>query len=195
MNQSLNENYRNGGCMNISCEHANIWKESEILLRPVGVIHSEHTIQDNTPIQGIFNPSIGYIEIFDEYVPGLADIDSFSHIYALYFFHRATARNVIQKPFLDGEKERGIFAIRHFNRPNPIGLSILELLEIDGKILKVSGVDILDGTPLLDIKPYVRQFDHRESVKCGWFDDQHMDDIEHWNCTPKELRNRERTRK
>ena len=68
MNQSLNENYRNGGCMNISCEHANIWKESEILLRPVGVIHSEHTIQDNTPIQGIFNPSIGYIEIFDEYV-------------------------------------------------------------------------------------------------------------------------------
>ena len=71
----------------------------------------------------------------------------------------------------------------------------MELLGVDGNILKVSGVDVLDGTPVLDIKPYVRQFDHREDVQCGWVDNQHMDDIAEWNSTPKELRNRERTQK
>ena len=71
----------------------------------------------------------------------------------------------------------------------------MELLSVDDTILKVSGVDVLDGTPLLDIKPYVRQFDHRDEVKCGWVDNQHMDDIAEWNSTPKELRNRERVKK
>lgn len=180
--------------MNLTQEHSNQWKHAEIVLHPIGVIHSEHTEHDDTPIQGIFNPSIGFIELFEENTPGLLCIESFSHIYALYYFHRATAKNLLQKPFLDGEKERGIFAIRHFNRPNPIGLTIMELLEVDGNILKVSGVDVLDGTPLLDIKPYVRQFDHRDSAKSGWFDEQHMDDIAAWNSSPKELRNRERTK-
>lgn len=181
--------------MNLTREHAEKWRNAEIIFHPIGIIHSEHTEHDNTPIQGIFNPSVGYIEVFEENAAGLLDIESFSHIYALYYFDRATAQNLVQKPFLDGEKERGIFAIRHFNRPNPIGLSIMELLEVDGNILKVSGVDVLDGTPLLDIKPYVRQFDHREDVKSGWVDNQHMDDIAEWNSTPKELRNRERIKK
>ena len=181
--------------MNVTREHATKWKDAEIIFRPIGIIHSEHTEHDNTPIQGIFNPSVGYIEVFEGNIAGLSDIESFSHIYALYYFDRATAKNLVQKPFLDGEKERGIFAIRHFNRPNPIGLSIMELLEVDGNILKVSGVDVLDGTPVLDIKPYVRQFDHRDDVKSGWVDNQHMDDIAAWNSTPKELRNRERTKK
>ena len=176
----------------ISRDQTEKWRDTHISLQPVGVIHSDHTEQDNTPIQGVFNPSIGHIEIFDEYAPGLADLDAFSHIYALYYFDRATGRNVVQKPFLDGDRERGIFAIRHFNRPNPIGLSILELLSIEENMLTVSGVDILDGTPLLDIKPYVRQFDHRECVKSGWFDEKHMDEIAAWNCTPKALRDRER---
>jgi tRNA-Thr(GGU) m(6)t(6)A37 methyltransferase TsaA len=179
--------------MNLTREHAKKWKNAEIMFHPIGIIHSEHTEHDNTPIQGIFYPSVGYIELFEENVAGLSDIESFSHIYALYYFDRASAKNLVQKPFLDGEKERGIFAIRHFNRPNPIGLSIMELLEVDGNILKVSGVDVLDGTPLLDIKPYIRQFDHREEVKSGWVDAKHTDDIAEWNCTPKELRSRERT--
>lgn len=178
--------------MNLSREHANKWKNTDIVFHPIGIIHSDHTEHENTPIQGIFNPSIGYIEVFDEVREGLADIASFSHLYVLYFFDRATGRNLVQKPFLDGEKERGIFAIRHFNRPNPIGLSIMELLEVDDTILKVSGVDVLDGTPVLDIKPYVRQFDHRDEVKSGWVDNQHMDDIAEWNSTPKALRDRER---
>jgi tRNA (Thr-GGU) A37 N-methylase len=97
------------------------------------------------------------------------------------------------KPFLDGEKDRGIFAIRHFNRPNPLGLSIVKLLKVQGNILEVEGMDILDGTPLIDIKPYVQKFDHRDDVKSGWVDNQHLDDIAAWNSTPKELRNRNRT--
>jgi tRNA-Thr(GGU) m(6)t(6)A37 methyltransferase TsaA len=181
--------------MDLTREHATKWKNTGITFHPIGVIHSEHTEHDNTPIQGIFNPSIGYIEVFEEYGEGLKDIGSFSHIYVLYYFDRAIAKNLIQKPFLDGDKERGIFAIRHFNRPNPIGLSIMDLLEVDGNILKVSGVDVLDGTPVLDIKPYVRQFDHREEVQSGWVDTKHMDDIAEWNCTPKELRNRDRAQK
>ena len=102
--------------MTLSPEHAKKWKNADIIFHPIGVIHSDFTEQDNTPIQGIFNPSIGYIELFEENIDGLKDIESFTHIYVLYYFHRATGKKFVQKPFLDGEKERGIFAIRHFNR-------------------------------------------------------------------------------
>ena len=111
--------------MKLTDTYAKKWRNADIIFHPVGVIHSDHTEHDNTPIQGIFNPSVGYIEVFEENIDGLKDIESFSHIYLLYYFDRATAKNLIQKPFLDGEKDRGIFAIRHFNRPNPIGLSII----------------------------------------------------------------------
>jgi tRNA (adenine37-N6)-methyltransferase len=165
----------------------------EITYRPIGIIHSEFTEQENTPIQGIFNTSVGQVEVFPEYAEGLHEIESFSHIILLYHFHRADGCSLIQKPFLDVTKARGIFAIRHFARPNPIGLSIVELLGVNGNILEIRGVDVLDGTPLLDIKPYVYRFDHRTEVRSGWVDDQHMDDIAEWNSTPKELRNRGRT--
>ena len=178
--------------MKLSDEHANGWRNKEIIYHPIGVIHSEHHEQENTPIQGVFNPSVGYVEVFPEYAEGLRDIESFTYLYLLYYFDRATDACLLQKPFLDGEKERGIFAIRHFNRPNPLGLSIVRLKNVAGNILEVEGVDVLDGTPLIDIKPYVRQFDHRDEVKSGWVDDQHLNDIADWNSTPKELRNRTR---
>jgi tRNA-Thr(GGU) m(6)t(6)A37 methyltransferase TsaA len=165
----------------------------EITYRPIGIIHSEFTCQEETPIQGIFNPSVGIVEVFPEYTDALKDLETFSHIYLIYHFHRAHGVRLTQKPFLDLDKERGIFAIRHFNRPNPIGLSIVELLEMDGNMLTVRGMDILDGTPLLDIKPYVRQFDHRQDVKSGWVDDQHTDDIAAWNSSPRAMRDRGRT--
>ncbi len=179
--------------MKLTDEHAKYWHSRDIVFRPIGVIHSEHHTQENTPIQSVFNPSIGYIEIFPEYADGLRDIESFTYLYLLYFFDRAKDVCLLQKPFLDGEKERGIFAIRHFNRPNPLGLSTVKLRSVNGCIIEVEGVDVLDGTPLIDIKPYVRQFDHREEVKSGWVDNQHLDDIAEWNSTPKELRNRKRT--
>jgi len=172
----------------------NYWKGREIVYRPIGVIHSEHTEQENTPIQGIFNPSVGEIELYPEYEKGLKDIEKFSHLILLYHFDRSTGPKLIQEPFLDGESPKGIFAIRHFNRPNPIGFSIVDLLGVKGNRLKIGSVDILDGTPLLDIKPYVYRFDHRDEVKSGWVDEKHLDDIEEWNATPKELRDRERTK-
>lgn len=168
-------------------------KEMEICYRPIGVIHSEHTVQEDTPIQGIFNPSKGYIEVFDEYTPGLKDIESFSHLILLYHFDRSTGCEIVRKPFLDEEKERGIFSIRHFNRPNPVGFSIVDLLSVEGNRLEIGAVDILDGTPLIDIKPYVYQFDHRDEVKNGWVDASHTDEIGEWNATPKGLRDKQRT--
>ncbi len=167
---------------------------TEIRYRPIGIIHSEYTKQEETPIQGIFNSSRGEVELFPEYAQGLKDLESFSHIILIYHFHRATGSSLLQKPFLDGQRERGIFAIRHFNRPNPIGISIVRLLAVKGNVLEVCGMDVLNDTPLLDIKPYVRQFDHREEAKSGWVDEQHIEDIGDWNSSPKELRRRERTK-
>lgn len=163
-----------------------------VTYRPIGVIRTPFTEQENTPIQGIFNAACGTVEVFPEYEEGLLDLESFSHLILIYHFHRATGAMLRQKPFLDVQKERGIFAIRHFNRPNPIGISIVELKGVRGNILDICGVDVLDGTPLLDIKPYVRQFDHRDEVRSGWVDEQHVDDIREWNSTPEALRQRGR---
>ena len=168
-------------------------EDGSVTYTPIGVIHTEYIKQEETPIQGIFNPSVGLVEVLPESAAGLEDIASFSHLYLIYHFHRANDYNLVQKPFLDGERERGIFAIRHFSRPNPIGISIVELLEVRGNVLVVRGVDMLDGTPLLDIKPYVRQFDHRDNVRSGWVDQQHTDDIAAWNSSPRALRDRKRT--
>ncbi|MDK2974251.1 MAG: tRNA (adenine37-N6)-methyltransferase [Methanofollis sp.] len=168
-------------------------RSKEIVYHPIGVIRTEFTEQENTPIQGIFNDAEGTVELLPEYEEGLRDIESFTHLMLLYHFDRATGVSLLQRPFLDGEKERGIFAIRHFNRPNAIGISIVRLLGVEGRVLRIRGVDILDGTPLLDIKPYVHQFDNREEVSSGWVEDQHVEEIADWNCTPKKLRSRDRT--
>ncbi|MBT8508338.1 tRNA-Thr(GGU) m(6)t(6)A37 methyltransferase TsaA [Methanomicrobiaceae archaeon CYW5] len=164
----------------------------KITYKPIGIVHSGHTRHEDTPIQGIFNPAPGTVEVFEEYAEGLQDIESFSHLILIYHFHRATGNALVQAPFLDGEKARGIFSIRHFNRPNPIGISIVDLKAVKGTTLEISGCDILDGTPLLDIKPYVYQFDNRQEVTSGWVDGTHVDDIREWNATPKQLRDRRR---
>ena len=176
------------------------WKGKDIVYHPIGIVRSEHTIQDNTPIQGVFNDSVGEIVLYDEYVPGLQNIENFSHLILLYHFDRATGVQLVREPFLDGGNAKGIFAIRHFNRPNPIGFSIVTLLGRDEKrknVLKIGAVDILNGTPVIDIKPYVYKFDHRDevTVKNGWVEDKHLDDIFNWNATPKGLRDTERTHK
>ena len=167
--------------------------ESLVTYKPIGIVHSGHTVQEDTPIQGIFNDSKGTVEVFEEYAEGLIDIEKFTHLILLYHFDRSTGSEIIRKPFLDEEKDRGIFSIRHFNRPNPIGFSIVSLYSVKGNILEIGAVDILDGTPVIDIKPYVYQFDHREEVKSGWVDNTHVDEIAGWNATPKGLRNTERT--
>ncbi len=112
----------------------------------------------------------GTAEIFPEYEEGLRDLEGFSHIYLMYNFHRAKDCNLSVKPFLQ-DAPYGVFATRAPARPKPIGLSLVRLVKIAGNVLHLEDVDVLDGTPLLDIKPYISRFDCRENVHCGWQED------------------------
>lgn len=109
----------------------------------------------------------GVVEVFTEYSAGLKDINGFSHIILLYHFHLSKGYLLETKPFLD-EVTRGLFATRSPARPNPVGLSVVRLMEVKGSMLYVEDIDILDGTPLLDIKPYVPDFDRRTGERTGW---------------------------
>jgi len=138
--------------------------------KPIGVIHSPFTQMVGMPIQPTGALGIrGTIEIFPEYFEGMTDLDGFSHIILLYHFHRAKKVQLIVTPFMDSQPH-GIFATRAPNRPNPIGLSVVKLLKIERNILFIENVDILDGTPLLDIKPFVPEFDHYSEVRIGWLE-------------------------
>jgi tRNA-Thr(GGU) m(6)t(6)A37 methyltransferase TsaA len=140
----------------------------KINYQPIGVIHSPFKDIEGMPIQptGAIN-SRGRIEILPEFVAGLKDLAGFSHIILLYHFHQVQASQLIVTPFLDAQP-RGVFATRAPKRPNPIGLSIVKLLSIEQNILHIENVDILDGTPLLDIKPYVPEFDEHPADRIGW---------------------------
>lgn len=142
-----------------------------ITYQPIGVIHSEHAIAEKTPIQPVYARGCkGHAEIFTEFAEGLRDLEGFSHIYLIYHFHRAPESRLIVMPFLQ-DVERGIFSTRAPCRPNAIGLSVAELLYIEGHVLHLNNLDILDGTPLLDIKPYTARFDLHPAEKNGWQDE------------------------
>jgi len=160
----------------------------QICYNPIGIIHSVFTDIKTTPIQSIFSTAEGSLEIFPEYATGLKDLEGFSHLILLYHFHSAGEMILVQRPFADLKSERGIFAIRHFCRPNPIGLSIVDLLEIQDNILHVRGMDVLDGTPLLDIKPYIFQFDNRTNVRSGWADNCDFNGVVDAGATPHGLK-------
>jgi len=136
--------------------------------RPIGIIHSPHKTPEGTPIQPTGARDVeGSIEVFPQYAAGLADLAGFSHIILLYHFHLSKKFSLKVKPFLDNQK-RGLFATRAPSRPNPIGLSVVRLKSITEGNLRVQDVDVVDGTPLLDIKPYVPEFDVREVEQIGW---------------------------
>ena len=135
----------------------------------IGIIHTPYKQLGETPIQAARSKEVGKVEVFKEYCEGLDDLEGFSHIILLYRFHKASGYTLKAKPFLD-DKEKGIFAIRTPRRPNHIGLSVVELLEKKDNVLRVKGVDMLDGTPLIDIKPFVPAFDHRQKVRYGWLE-------------------------
>ncbi|MCF7974826.1 MAG: tRNA (N6-threonylcarbamoyladenosine(37)-N6)-methyltransferase TrmO [Phycisphaerae bacterium] len=137
---------------------------------PIGIMHSPHTVPHETPIQPVFAQACpGWAEIRPEYAEGLRDLEGFSHVYLLYHLHRAGPAIMQVEPFMDTQS-RGLFATRHPCRPNPIGLSLVELLAVEGCILRLRGVDILDQTPLLDIKPFVPRFDQCQDARGGWTD-------------------------
>ena len=138
-------------------------------MRPIGVVYSPFTDKTQTPIQPTRSQAVGRVEVYPEFSGGLQDLEGFSHIILLYVFHRSEGFTLQVKPFLD-DRERGLFATRYPRRPNPIGFSIVELQERRGNELVIKGVDVLDGTPLLDIKPYVPDFDVREKVRAGWYE-------------------------
>jgi tRNA-Thr(GGU) m(6)t(6)A37 methyltransferase TsaA len=139
-----------------------------IQYHPIGIVHSPFQDTAGMPIQPTGAAGIlGSVEVFPDFAKGLRDLDGFSHIVLLYHFHRVQEVRLSVTPFLDSEP-RGVFATRAPTRPNPIGLSVLKLLEIQGHVLCVEGVDILEGTPVLDIKPYVPQFDHQPTDRVGW---------------------------
>jgi len=138
-------------------------------MHPIGVIHSPFTDKSKTPIQPSRSTAKGTIEIFSDFIEGLADVEGFSHIILLYVFHQSSGYELQVKPFLDNQL-RGLFATRHPCRPNPIGMSIVRLLRCRNNVLEIDGVDVLDNTPLLDIKPYVPDFDLRTGERTGWYE-------------------------
>jgi tRNA-Thr(GGU) m(6)t(6)A37 methyltransferase TsaA len=143
--------------------------ENSIVYHPIGIIHSPFSHSRGTPVQAIGGADIkASVEIFPEYSEGLLDIDGFSHLILIYHLHLAKSFQLRVIPFLDTE-DHGIFATRAPVRPNAIGISVVKLERVEGSRLHISETDILDGTPLLDIKPFIPAFDSRENVKTGWF--------------------------
>ncbi|MBW2624178.1 MAG: tRNA (N6-threonylcarbamoyladenosine(37)-N6)-methyltransferase TrmO [Deltaproteobacteria bacterium] len=142
----------------------------KIEFTPIGIIHSPFQEPENMPIQPAGAKGVkGTVELFEDFLPGLKDLDGFSHIILLYHFHRSSSFNLHVVPFLDSEK-RGLFATRAPKRPNAIGLSIVQLNKIEDGVLYIENLDILDDTPLLDIKPYVPEFDAPVGVRIGWLE-------------------------
>jgi tRNA-Thr(GGU) m(6)t(6)A37 methyltransferase TsaA len=141
----------------------------EFIMRPIGVIHSPFTDKERTPIQPSRSQAQGQVEVYPEFAAGLEDIEGFSHIILLYAFHQSSGFSLRVKPFLD-DQQHGLFATRYPRRPNPIGISVVRLAARQDNILQIEGVDVLDGTPLLDIKPYVSEFDLRDATRSGWLD-------------------------
>ena len=146
-------------------------RETAITYRPIGVIRSEHVAAEETPIQSAYAKGCkGQAEVFPEFASGLRDLEGFSHVYLIYHFHQAGSAKLMVKPFLQ-DIERGVFSTRAPRRPNAVGLSIVELVRREGNVLHLDGVDILDGTPLLDIKPYTAKFDCIKTARNGWQDE------------------------
>ena len=141
---------------------------NQIIYKPIGIIHSPFTHIEGMPIQSSAAKGIkGHIVVGEDYVDGLCDLDGFSHIYLLYHLHLSKSYNLKVIPFLD-DQHRGVFSTRAPKRPNPIGLSIVKLIKIELNILEIENVDVIDGTPLLDIKPYVQEMDGVNHYRIGW---------------------------
>ena len=147
--------------------------KNQITIKPIGTIYTPHKSETGMPIQPKGAIGIkGYIKIFKEFEDGLLDLNEYSHAYLIYFLHKIKGYKLQTIPFMDDEIH-GIFATRSPKRPNPIGLSIVKIINIENNIINIENVDMLDGTPLLDIKPYVPEMDNFETEKNGWLDKNH----------------------
>ena len=139
-----------------------------VLFQPIGIVHTSHRLAEHTPVQPVYARGCrGQAEIWPAYRDGLQSLDGFSHVLLVYHLHKAGPPQLIVQPFT-GDRPCGIFATRHPQRPNPIGLSLVRLVRVEGGILHLEDVDILDGTPLLDIKPFIPRFEQIENACGGW---------------------------
>jgi tRNA-Thr(GGU) m(6)t(6)A37 methyltransferase TsaA len=144
--------------------------KKSITIKPIGIINTPNKEPKGIPIQGKFKRGVvGTIRLFRKYKAGLKDIEGFSHLILIYHFNRSKEERLTGRPFLE-DTEHGIFAIRSPHRPNHIGFSIVKIKSVKRDTIVFSEVDMLDGTPLLDVKPYVKHFDSRDKVKSGWID-------------------------
>lgn len=141
----------------------------KIELKQIGIIHSPFKTKEEAPIQPFKSEEIGKVEVFREYMEGLEGIEEFSHIILIYYFHKIKEERLKVKPYLNNNYH-GVYATRHPHRPNHVGISTVELLKREDNILHVKNIDIVDGSPLLDIKPYISAFDRRDNVKDGWLE-------------------------
>ena len=141
---------------------------SEVVYVPIGVVHSPFKVPQNVPIQAAAARGVaGSVEVAGEYAEGLRDVEGFSHLILVYHFHLAQNYSLLVKPFLD-DNLHGLFATRAPSRPNPVGVSVVRLTKREKNVLHIQDVDIVDGTPLLDIKPFVPSFDQRDATRIGW---------------------------
>lgn len=139
-------------------------------MEPIGFIHSPYTETANMPVQPRGAAGVmGEIHLKPELAEGLKDLEGFSHLYLIYQFHQAGPTRLSVVPFLD-KTPRGVFATRSPLRPNGIGLSVVRLVAVKGSVVVIEGVDVLDGTPLLDLKPYIPAFDRVEEARSGWME-------------------------
>jgi tRNA-Thr(GGU) m(6)t(6)A37 methyltransferase TsaA len=144
-----------------------------IRLRPIGEVHTPFKEPKGTPIQpAMADGARGTVTVFEEFQDGLKDLEGFERIWLICWFHRAPEARLLVIPFLD-DQQRGVFATRAPARPNPIGISSVRLLRVDRNVLTVADVDIVDGTPLLDIKPYAPALDCYKVKRSGWLDKAH----------------------
>jgi len=147
-----------------------------IIMHPIGIIHSPYRENKDIPIQGIFKGEVeAWVKLKEKYAGGLKDLDGFSHAIILYYFHKSQRQEIDGQPFLEQNKH-GIFAIRSPHRPNHIGLSVVKIKKIEANKMYFTEVDVLNQTPVLDIKPYVKYFDSRDDVRCGWLDKHFKDE-------------------
>lgn len=151
-----------------------ITNRDKMKMRPIGVIHTPYKSTKEVPYQGYKSDAMCEIEIFDEYARGLKDVEGFSHLIILYWMHKSTNYSLLIKTPWD-DKLHGLFTTRSQNRPNPIGLSIVRLIKRDGNILKIKGIDAIEETPVIDIKPYIPEFDEEKNIKIGWLENKIRD--------------------
>lgn len=141
--------------------------ETPVEMKPIARLRTPFKTVEEMPIQSRLSSAEGWIDLNAEYVQGLKDLEGFSHLILIYHFHKSERVDVQSSPFVD-DAVHGIFAIRSPNRPNHLGMSVVELLRIEGHQVYFKGADMLDGTPLLDLKPYIPEFDSVQNARTGW---------------------------